>query len=128
MNHEATHYDLDCLQRLLEDSLPEPLAGEVAEHVADCAECRRQLESLAGQPQWWSQACSGVKAILADPAAYLSSSDEIDGSEQGGRVGNPSYDSANDDSFATDFAVDFLEPTDDSAIPMPPRPMTSRIS
>ncbi len=103
MNQPITHYDRDCLQRLLEDGLPEPLASEVAEHVADCAECRGQLESLAGQPQWWSQACSGVKEILADPAAYLSD----------GRDGVPTYDSASDDSFATDFAVDFLEPSDD---------------
>ena len=103
MTQPITHYDRDCLQRLLEDALPEPLAGDVAEHVAECAECRQQLESLAGQPQWWSQACSGVKEILADPAAYLSE----------GRDGVPTYDSASDDSFATDFAVDFLEPSDD---------------
>ena len=103
MNQPITHYDRDCLQRLLDDGLPEPLASEVAEHVADCAECRGQLESLAGQPQWWSQACSGVKEILADPAAYLSE----------GRDGVPTYDSASDDSFANDFAVDFLEPSDD---------------
>ncbi len=109
MTQPITHYDRDCLQRLLEDALPEPLAGEVAEHVAECAECRGQLESLAGQPQWWSQACSGVKAILDDPASYLS-----DG--QGGRDGVPTYDSASDDSFATDFAVDFLEPSDDPAM------------
>lgn len=97
MTQPITHYDRDCLQRLLEDGLPEPLASEVAEHVADCAECRGQLESLAGQPQWWSQACSGVNEILADPEAYLSE----------GRDGIPTYDSASDDSFATDFAVDF---------------------
>ncbi len=30
MNHGAIHYDRECLQRLLEDVLPEPLAGEVA--------------------------------------------------------------------------------------------------
>ena len=66
MTQPITHYDRDCLQRLLEDALPEPLAGEVAEHVADCAECRQQLDALAGKPQWWLQACSGVKEILAD--------------------------------------------------------------
>jgi serine/threonine-protein kinase len=111
MNQPITHYDRDCLQRLLEDGLPEPLASEVAEHVADCVECRQQLDSLAGQPQWWSQACSGVKEILADPTSYLSDSRD-------GRVrdGVPTYDSASDDSFATDFAVDFLEPSDDPAM------------
>ena len=105
MNHEATHYNRDCLQKLLEDALPEPLGGDVAEHVADCAECRRHLESLAGHPEWWSQACSRLKAILADPTAYSSNGGEAD----------PLLESsaASDDSFATDFAVDFLEPSDD---------------
>src|SRR5687768_17121236 len=102
MNHEATHYDHDCLQRLLEDALADPLASEVAEHVADCAQCRRQLESLAGHPQWWSQACSGVKAILADPAAF---------SSQSGDSQPVAASSASDDSFATDFVVDFLAPS-----------------
>ena len=110
MNHEATHYDLDCLQRLLEDALPEPMAGEVAEHVAECVECRRQLEALAGQPQWWSRASSGVKAILAEPAAYLSSGEVVGASERSSRAESPTYE---DESFATDFAVDFLEPSDD---------------
>ncbi len=110
MNHEATHYDRDCLRRLLEDGLPEPLASEAAEHVADCADCRRQLESLAGDPEWWSRASSGVKAILADPAAYLSSSGDI----QAVRELASSADSS--DSFATDFAVDFLEPCEDRAL------------
>lgn len=109
MNQPVTHFDSDCLKRLLEDALSEPLAGEVADHVADCAECRVKLESLAGEPQWWSQACSGVKAILDDPASYLSDS-------SGGRDGISTCSSASDDSFATDFAVDFLEPGGDPAM------------
>jgi hypothetical protein len=67
MSRAATHYDADHLQRLLEDALPEPLAGEVAEHIGGCADCRQQLESLAGNPEWWLLACSGVKAILGAP-------------------------------------------------------------
>ena len=110
MTQPITHYDRDCLQRLLEDALAEPLAGDVAEHVADCVECRQQLESLAGQPQWWSQACSGVKAILADPAAYLSSSDDLQSTS------DSSSSAESDESFATDFAVDFLEPSRDPAM------------
>ena len=110
MNHEATHYDRDCLRQLLEDSLPEPRASDAAEHVADCAECRRELESLAGDSAWWLQACTGVKAILADPAAYVSNSGDIPS-------GNGAASSAgNGDSFATDFAVDFLEPSEDRAL------------
>lgn len=110
MNQEATHYDPDCLQQLLEDALPEPLAGEVAEHVAECADCRGRLESLAAHPQWWAQACSGVTAILADPAAYLSSGSDIPPSSESSAA------AANDDAFASDFAVDFLDPTDNPTI------------
>ena len=107
MNHEATHYDADCLQRLLEDALPEPLAGDVAEHIAGCPACRQQLESLAGQPEWWSQACSGAKEILDDPAAYATGSHDI------AFGSSASAASANDEAFATEFAVDFLEPSDE---------------
>lgn len=107
MTQPITHYDRDCLQRLLDDALGEPFASEVVEHVADCVECRGLLESLAGQPQWWSQACTGVRTILADPAAYLSSGDDISAA---------SGSAASDESFATDFAVDFLEPSHDPAM------------
>lgn len=107
MNHETMHYDRECLHSLLLDALPEPLAGEVAEHVADCAECRSQLELLAARPQWWSEACSGVKEILADPAAYSSTS---------GDGHSASIVMSGDDSFTSDFAVDFLDPSDDPAM------------
>ncbi len=126
MTKPITHYDRDCLQRLLEDAVPEPLAGEVAEHVAECRECRQQLESLAGEPMWWSQACRGVKEILAQPTAYLSDesfacSDPIDGvgrATQPDKSGHyePFSAAVLDDSFATDFAVDFLEPSDNPAM------------
>jgi len=107
VNHGATHYDSEDLQRLLDDALPEPLAGEVAEHVADCPDCRAHLEGLAGQPNWWSQACDGVKAILDDPAAYSSTGDELPAGAHGLTT------AAHDDSFAATFAIDFLEPTDE---------------
>ncbi|MDB5384911.1 MAG: prkC 7 [Planctomycetaceae bacterium] len=114
MNQNMAHFDRDCLRRLLEDTLPEPFASEVAAHVAECAECGSQLESLAGLPEWWSQACSGVKAILADPAAYVSNTSDIS-------VGPESFASVtasatNEEAFTSDFAVDFLEPSDDPKI------------
>ncbi len=112
MNPGVTHYDRNCLRRLLDETLPEPLASEVAEHVADCADCRSDMELLAGQPQWWSQTCSDVKAILAEPQAYLSSGDDLAGLSSAERkTGNRPHD-LSDESFASDFAVDFLEPSD----------------
>ncbi|HEY2252320.1 MAG TPA: serine/threonine-protein kinase [Planctomycetaceae bacterium] len=124
MNHEATHYDLDCLKRLLDDALPDPLAGTVAEHLAECDSCRGRFESLAGQPQWWSRACHGVKEILAEPAAYLSSTGSLEvGGLDGGsdserllRVAGARQPDSGDDSYASDFAVDFLEPSGDPAM------------
>lgn len=110
MNHEITHYDHDRLQRLLEDSLPEPQAGEVAAHLAECAECRERLESLAGAPQWWDEACSGIKSIIDDPEAYRSGGGEF------ALSGGPAVFGLSDESFASDFAVDFLAPSDDPAM------------
>lgn len=110
MHHEATHYDRDCFQRLLEDTLPESLAGEVIEHVADCSACRQQLEGLAGNPDWWLQASSGVKSILANPAAYQS---HVGGTPF---VMGANHSETSDESFVTDFAVDFLEPSNDTTM------------
>ena len=104
MKPNATHYDRDCLRLLLDDALREPLADKVAEHVAECSECRHELESLAARPEWWSQACDNVRVILADPAAYSSSDDQT----------HPLPES--DESFETDFAVDFLSPSDNPAM------------
>jgi serine/threonine-protein kinase len=120
MRHEATHYDLDCLKQLLEDALPDPLAAEMAEHIAECDSCLRKLEDLAGQAQWWSRVTSGVKEILAEPAAYLSSSDGLEVRSDSARLlrkaADGHSDSAGEESYATDFAVDFLEPSDDPAM------------
>jgi serine/threonine protein kinase len=110
MNQDATHYDQACLQRLLEDALPEPLTNKIAEHLGHCAACRSELEALAAAPQWWSQACSGVKEILADPAAYMSSHSNVQ------EAAEASTAAGNDESFSTDFAVDFLEPSDNAAM------------
>ena len=104
MIHPLTHYDRECLQGLLDDTLSEPLATEVSEHVAECDDCREQFESIADDDQWWSQACSKVQGILSNPQAYALS-----------KVSEPDDDSFND-AFATDFAVDFLEPSDNPAM------------
>ena len=106
MMPDSPHYDQDCLQQLLDDALGELQTQEIAEHVNDCPTCRAQLELLAGKPQWWSQACEGVKAILADPAAYTSIH-----SESGLKI-ELTGSAASDASFAADFAVDFLSPSD----------------
>lgn len=114
MKPHSTHYDGDCLQKLLDDTLDEPLSSAIAEHVADCPACRGHLESLAGQPQWWSRACSDIRAILADPHAYASSASDPSTPNAFGDTEYSSPEMRSDASFATDFAVDFLEPNDAS--------------
>lgn len=114
MKQNITHYDGDCLQKLLDDALHEPLSTQVAEHIADCPACRNRLESLAGEPQWWSRACSGVGAILAEPQAYSSSAFDAAALSDSDKINYPNAEMRSDESFATDFAVDFLEPNEAS--------------
>jgi serine/threonine protein kinase len=112
MKQNVSHYDGDCLQKLLDDTLHEPLSTQVAEHIADCLACRERLELLAGEPQWWTRACSGVQTILAQPHAYTSSEIDTSSANDSDRIQTSNAELHSDESFATDFAVDFLEPND----------------
>lgn len=95
------HCDPESLQQLLDESLPEPLESAVSDHLASCPECRRNLEELAAGKEWWNEASQRLSRSAA----------EGDGARS---CGASSHD---DDAhhFATDFAVDFLEPSDDPA-------------
>lgn len=112
MNSEVTHYSRESLQKLLEDALPEPLAGEVAEHLTACPDCRRQWEVLSGQTDWWSHASRDVKRILTHSSEYSSTI----GSNKGSLFEDCSTPPVDDDVFASDFAVDFLAASDDPAM------------
>lgn len=112
MTHDISHYDGNCLQKLLDDTLHEPLSTQVAEHIADCPACRERLELLAGEPQWWSRACSGVQAILTEPNAYSSSSMDRSAASDSEGIHDSDVSLHSDKTIATDFAVDFLEPGD----------------
>lgn len=112
MKPNSTHYDGDCLRKLLDDTLEEPLSTQVAEHIADCPACRGRLESLAGEPQWWTRACRGVEAILAEPQAYSSSENVASAGHDSDPIRTSHAEWRGDQSFTTDFAVDFLEPSD----------------
>ncbi|MFO1063820.1 MAG: serine/threonine-protein kinase [Pirellulales bacterium] len=112
MKQNISHYDVDCLRKLLDDTLHEPLSTQVAEHIADCPACRDRLESLAGEPQWWTRACSGVGAILAEPQAYSRIAFDSLTVNDSDKIHYLNAESRSDESFASDFAVDFLEPND----------------
>jgi eukaryotic-like serine/threonine-protein kinase len=105
MNPEMVHYDPAAWRQLLEETLTEQQAKEMAAHLETCVGCRRELESVAAHPEWWAQTCSGVQEILAHPEAYHSHGACAD------ELANLSSDV--DAAFAHDFAVDFLEPSED---------------
>lgn len=105
MNSESTHYGLDQIQQLLDDALPEPAATDLTDHLSECPTCRAQLESLAQDSAWWTKTKPDVRVVLNDPDAY-SSSYLVSSS-------NSPIDEDNDETFASDFAVDFLSASDD---------------
>ena len=49
------HYDPDTLRQLLDEDLPGSQATLVEQHVAECAQCRNELEQLAGAQPWWDE-------------------------------------------------------------------------
>ncbi len=91
----------DRLQQLLGDSLTETEEQALAAHLADCGRCREELESLAGEPSWWTETSQRLRVGAEFSLTPLDSS-------------FPSDDDAAH--FATDFAVDFLEPSDDPQV------------
>ncbi len=87
------------LQNLLMESLPEKEENEVSEHLSACSECRHEFEVLAATNEWWSEASERLSRSAARRAGHSTFG----------------YSSHDDDAahFSADFAVDFLEPSDD---------------
>ncbi|MEX0727420.1 MAG: serine/threonine-protein kinase [Planctomycetaceae bacterium] len=91
--------DIHCsrasLEQLLAEALPEQLEHELSDHLSACPDCRGELEALAAGEAWWTEASQRLSARrpLSD--------DETD----------HDADAAH---FATDFAVDFLEASEDA--------------
>ncbi|MEK6259835.1 MAG: serine/threonine-protein kinase [Planctomycetota bacterium] len=117
----------DRLQRLLDESLPEAVEKDVSEHVASCPACQVELEALAAGRAWWNEASQRLSSVTvglaSSPSGFqseLRDDSSNAGSEEEGRAGSPSSGEASHEDeashFAADFAVDFLEPSDDSAM------------
>lgn len=85
----------DQLKLLLADQLPERQQQELSDHVAGCADCRRQLEEFAGDDGWWAE----VETCLRTHANEITRQTARDVAEL-------------PDEFNADFVVEFLEPTD----------------
>ena len=123
------HCDRERLRQLLDESLPETVEKDVSEHVALCPECQVELESLAAGRTWWDEAGqrlskSSVNALSirqdefaregdapAEPLSGWGAADSAARREPR-PPGESSYEPP-DEAYATDFAVDFLEPSDD---------------
>ena len=124
--------DRERLRRLLDETLPEAVESDVSRHVASCPVCQVELESLAAGRAWWDEAgqrLSGLAVALTANRTGLQSDEASRGLDENrsadAQAGSPCHGSSHgvgssheDDAarFATDFAVDFLEPSDDSAM------------
>jgi eukaryotic-like serine/threonine-protein kinase len=52
------------LRLLLDDRLPPESQNELAKHIEACADCRKKLESLAADPDWWDDAQKLLSTII----------------------------------------------------------------
>ena len=101
---------------LLQDSLPEQIEDEVVAHLESCDACCDKLEQLAADRRWWGRATSILQRRESELAAHAF--DELSPPHSNGP--HPFVDVASsdavaseaDESFAADFAVSFLEPSD----------------
>ncbi|WP_010586332.1 serine/threonine-protein kinase [Schlesneria paludicola] len=94
-----THYEKSVLQQLLQEALPEREENLVSEHLEACQTCRQEFEILAATNEWWIEAAKRLSR-----SAERRQNDVVSSSSR--------YDDDDDSQFSTDFAVDFLEPSD----------------
>lgn len=94
------HCNRAVLQKLLAESLPESQEGDVSDHLSSCPECRREFEVLAAENDWWAEASQRL-------------SSRLDSDSHGSFVAGSNHDDELSH-FTSDFAVDFLEPSDDA--------------
>lgn len=72
------HIDGETLRQLLEERLPRETTQHVETHLAACADCRDQLESIAGQRSWWDETAEILsESTLSARSGNLSGSSAI---------------------------------------------------
>jgi serine/threonine-protein kinase len=99
-----TPCDSERLRLLLADQLSDSAQKEIAEHVAACENCRRVLESFAGDAAWWAE----VQTCLKENAAQVGQTPDLPAVKAPAAA--DSIPAA--DALDVDFVVDFLEPCD----------------
>jgi serine/threonine-protein kinase len=105
----STQCDRERLKKLLAESLSDEQESDISAHLSACPDCRRELESLAAAENWWHEASQRLSRFTLDDSQHAA--EDGYGLEGYGHDGYGHEDSAAH--FATDFAVDFLEPSDD---------------
>lgn len=98
-NRHSNHCDREVLEKLLAESLPEREETMIAEHLSTCEDCRRDFEVLAAKTNWWAEASQRLSRGASRRTVYSSYS--------------PAPYDEDIAHFSTDFAVDFLDPSDD---------------
>jgi serine/threonine protein kinase len=111
--------DRDRLQYLFNETLSEKVANEVADHVADCIQCQQELELLAAEKEWWREASlrlsqSSLVAVFPGTAGIDRTSSQHPQAEW--KSSDAGLDDSSDEAYVSDFAVDFLDPSDDSSV------------
>lgn len=96
MNKPEFNCDPGLLQRSLDDELSQLEEDQLSGHLCECGHCQTELERLAGNPDAWNRVGTTLK----------SAGDSNEENSVG--IGNKS---ATDEDFATDFAVECLEPS-----------------
>ena len=86
------------LRELLEDKLPPKSQEDLARHLESCPVCRKELESLAAGPDWWSDAQQLLSTIV-----------NINGTTSADNVLNP----RGMVSHVDGLRLEFLSPSDD---------------
>ena len=121
------------LEQLFHETLPEAVADDVANHVAVCVVCQQILESFAAEQKWWHEASRRLnQSSIAEGSFPSNSMDQhvaaslkpnpfraairtSDGPTAPDARESDIAAELSDDVYASDFAVDFLEPSDDAA-------------
>lgn len=94
----SEHCDREKIRKLLSDTLPAAVEQNLSDHIATCSHCRHELETFAAEKDWWREAYTRLHRSSADEIALSSAADLID----------------DDLHFAKDFAVDFLDASEDA--------------
>ncbi|MBW3596613.1 MAG: serine/threonine protein kinase [Planctomycetes bacterium] len=126
MTKRVTSCDSERLRLLLADQLPDEFSAETSQHVAACPRCRAELERLAGEPAWWSEVAEclsagrrqesepGTEDRTGSGVSFAQHDRSLESSpaERNSRPLAAGDSLSADDFFASDFAVEFLAPSE----------------